>query len=408
VSVPAPSGCASRCQGVAPSDPCRGTLKAACSSLPNTSKVGLSDLRDILIDCNFLKRGEHIHHATMAIVDRVKFDSPDDSVLVWKFPSEELSLGTQLIVNQSQEAVFVKSGQVVDVFGTGTHTLSTGNLPLLGKIVNFAFGGRTPFTAEVWYVNKTVKRDLKWGTNGPIQIIDPLYNFPVSVRAFGKWGIRVDKSRSFVTQLVGTLRFADSEKVEEYFSGEILQRLSDALAKYFVEKRVPVFHVTAKLNELSLFVQGDIAPEFDRFGIEIVNFNVERVSIPSEEQQRFQDIMAKRLEMEALSQVQVGQGYVTAKSFETLEKAADNQGAAGGLLAGGLGLGMGLGGGMVAGQQLAQNMSVHAVNPPAQIPAATVGDDPAGKLGKLKTLLEGGLISQDDFDKKKAEILAAL
>lgn len=344
----------------------------------------------------------------MALVDRVKFNSPDDSVLVWKFPSEELSLGTQLIVNQSQEAVFVKSGQVVDVFGPGTHTLSTGNLPLLNNIVNFPFGGKTPFTAEIWYINKTAKRDLKWGTNGPIQIIDPLYNFPVSVRSFGKWGIRVENSRSFVTQLVGTLRFADSEKIEEYFSGEILQRLSDALAKYFVEKRVPVLHVAAKLNELSLFVQGDISPEFDRFGIEIVNFNVERVSIPPEEQQRFQDIMAKRLEMEALSQVQVGQGYVTAKSFETLEKAAENQGAAGSLLAGGLGLGMGLGGGVVAGQQLAQNMNVHPAAPTQSTPASLTPDDPIAKLGKLKTLLDGGLISKEDYDKKKNEVLSTL
>jgi membrane protease subunit (stomatin/prohibitin family) len=344
----------------------------------------------------------------MALVDRVKFNSPDDSFLVWKFPNEELSLGTQLIVNQSQEAVFVKSGVIVDIFGPGTHTLSTGNLPLLNKIINFPFGGKTPFTAEIWYVNKTAKRDLKWGTNGPIQIIDPLYNFPVSVRSFGKWGIRVENSRSFVTQLVGTLRFADSEKIEEYFGGEIIQRLSDALAKYFVEKRVPVLHVAAKLNELSLFVQGDISSEFERFGIEIVNFNVERVSIPPEEQQRFQDIMAKRLEMETFSQIQVGHGYVAAKSFETLEKAAGNEGAAGGLLAGGLGLGMGLGGGMVAGQQLAQNINVQPSPPTPQAPIAATNDDPVAKMGKLKNLLEGKLISQEDFDKKKAEILATL
>ena len=118
--------------------------------------------------------------------------------------------------------------------------------------------------------------------------------------------------------------------------------------------------------------------------------------------------MAKRLEMEALSQVQVGQGYVTAKSFETLEKAAENQGAAGSLLAGGLGLGMGLGGGVVAGQQLAQNMNVHPATPTQSTPASITPDDPIAKLGKLKTLLDGGLISQEDFDKKKNEVLSTL
>jgi membrane protease subunit (stomatin/prohibitin family) len=100
----------------------------------------------------------------MALIDRIKFDAPDDNILVWKFPSDELTLGTQLIVNQSQEALFLKGGQVCDLFGPGTYTLSTANLPLLRALVDLPFGGQTPFAAEVWFVNKTVKRDLRWGT----------------------------------------------------------------------------------------------------------------------------------------------------------------------------------------------------------------------------------------------------
>lgn len=339
----------------------------------------------------------------MPIIDRIKFDCDNDDVLVWKFPSEDLSLGCQLIVNQSQEAVFLKSGQVVDVFGPGTHTLTSGNLPLLNKIINFPFGGKTPFTAEVWFVTQTAKRNLKWGTSAPIQLIDPLYNFPISLRAFGQWGIRLENSRSFVSQLVGTRRIADSVQVEEYFSGEILQRLSDALAKYLVEKSIPVMQLASKLNDLSGFVQNDISSEFSRFGIEVVNFNVERVSIPPEEQKKIQDILAKRLEMVELSQVNVGQGYITSKSFETLEKAAANEGIAGSLLAGGLGLGMGLGGGLAAGQQMAQTLKVDAA------PKTLASDgDIVSRLAKLKTILDAGLISQEDFDNKKKEILSLL
>lgn len=339
----------------------------------------------------------------MAIIDRIKYDAGTDTILVWKFPGEELRLGTQLIVNQSQEAVFVKGGQVVDVFGPGTHTLSTGNLPLLNKIVNFPFGGKTPFTAEVWYVNKIVKRDLKWGTKGPIQIIDPIYNYPVSVRAFGQWGMRIDNSRSFVAQIVGTLHTTDTARIEEYFGGEILQRLSDALAKYFVEKAVSVFQVSAKLNELSAFTHSGISPEFDRFGIEIINFNVERISIPPEEQQKFQEILAKRMEIDQLSQAKVGQGYIAARTFDTLEKAAQNEGgAAGNMLAGGLGLGMGLGAGVQVGQQVGQNLNIQGQsNSPAT-------DDPMEKLAKLKKMVDAGLITQDDFEKKKANILASM
>ncbi len=349
------------------------------------------------------KNRERSTCSPMAIIDRVKYDAGTDTILVWKFPGEELRLGTQLIVNQSQEAVFVKGGQVVDVFGPGTHTLSTGNLPLLDKIVNFPFGGKTPFTAEVWYVNRIAKRDLKWGTKGPIQVIDPVYHFPVSVRAFGQWGMRVEDSRSFVLQIIGTLRTADSARIEDYFAGEVLQRLSDALAKYFVEKALSIFQVSAKLNELSIFTQADISPEFQRFGIEIVNFNVERISIPPEEQQKLQEILAKRMEIEQLSQIKVAQGYVAARTFDTLEKAAQNDGgAAGNLLTGGLGIGIGVGAGVNIGQQLGQNLNVQPE------PGGSTSDDPLEKLAKVKRMLEAGLITQEDFDKKKADILASI
>src|SRR5208283_4379891 len=238
----------------------------------------------------------------MALIDRIKYDAPSDDAVVWKFPSEDIRLGAQLIVNESQEVVFFKGGKALDTFGAGTHTLSSGNLPLLRKLVNLPFGGKTPFSAEVWYVNKTVKRDMKWGTKGPIQVIDPLYNYPVSVRAFGRWGMRVIDARSFIVQIVGTQTsssskgYIGSERIEEYFVGEIVQRLSDALAKFFVENNISIFQVSARINDLSAFISSDISPEFQRFGIEVVNFNVERISIPEEDQKKFQEILGRRME----------------------------------------------------------------------------------------------------------------
>jgi len=336
----------------------------------------------------------------MEVLDRIKFDSPSDAVLVWKHPSEQLKFGSQLIVNQSQEALFVKGGQALDVFGPGTHTLSTGNIPLLNKLINFPFGGKTPFTAEVWFVNKTVKRDMKWGTKAPIPLIDPLYNFPVNVRAFGQWGIRIDDSRSFITQIVGTQGISNSSVIEDYFIGEIVQRLSDALAKFFVDQRTSVFQANAKLNELSLFTANDIRKEFARFGIEIVNFNVERISIPDDEMKRFQDVLGKRMEIDQISQAQVGQAYTTMRTFDTLEKAAANEGGgAGALLSAGLGVGMGLGAGVQVGQQMGQAMNTQ---PQPQ------GDDPMAKLKKLKQMLEMDVITQDDYDAKKKQILDSI
>lgn len=337
----------------------------------------------------------------MAIIDRIKFDSPSDDVLVWKFPSEELRLGSQLIVNQSQEALFVKGGQVYDLFGPGSHTLSTANIPLLRKLINLPFGGDTPFTAEVWYVNKTVKRNMKWGTKAPIPIIEPKYNYPVSIRAFGLWGMRIEDSRSFIRQIVGSLPDADSAKVHEYFIGEIVQRLSNIIANSFVTGGVSVFDVNTKLDELSSLVMEAITPEFKRFGIEIVNFNIERISIPDNELKKFQEILGKRMEIEQISQAKVGQAYVTMRTFDTLEKAAENSGAAGGIMAGGLGLGVGLGAGVPLGQQMGQSMDIK----PQGQDSPKKEDDHMVRLQKAKQLLDAGLITPEEFQAKKKEIL---
>lgn len=344
----------------------------------------------------------------MAIIDRIKFDAASDEVFAWKFPSEDLTLGAQLIVNQAQEAVFVKGGQALDVFGPGTHTLSTGNLPLLRRLVNLPFGQRSPFTAEVWYVNKHAKRDMGWGTPGPIQIMDPIYGFPVTVRGFGKWGLRIQDSRNFITQLVGTLQTADSGRIHEYFIGEISQRFSDALATCLVGQKVSVFEAATKLNELSGFTQEAIAKEFHRFGIEVVNFNVQRVSIPEEEVTKFQEAFGEKLRANAIGTANK-QAYQMMRTFDTLEKAASNEsGAAGGLLAGGLGLGMGLGAGVPVGQKLGQSINPSPEPGQSETPPAAPPSDPMAKLQKLKQMLDGGLISQDDFEAKKKDILSGL
>lgn len=127
----------------------------------------------------------------MAIIDRIKYDGPYDGLqwLIYKYPSEQFVLGSQLIVNQGQEALFFKGGEILDLFRAGTHTLTTGNLPLLNKLVNLPFGGRTPFTAEVYYVNTTANMNMNWGTSTPIPIEDPKYGLLLNIRAYGKYGV---------------------------------------------------------------------------------------------------------------------------------------------------------------------------------------------------------------------------
>jgi len=339
----------------------------------------------------------------MPIIDRIKFDSPSDDVLVWKYPSQELRLGSQLIVHPTQEAVFVKGGQAFDIFTNGTHTLSSGNLPLLGKAVNIPFGNQTPFPAEIWFVSKTVKRDLKWGTKTPIPLIDPEYNFPISVRAYGRWGIRIMDSRIFVTQIVGTLASAESTKVWEYFTGEIHQRFSDIIATMFSAKKTSIFAVNTQLNELSEASKSDIAPVLGEFGIELINFNVERVSIPETEIAKFQAVMGRRMEIDQISKAQVGNAYTTMRTFDTLEKAASNQGGgAGALLAGGLGLGVGVGAAVPLGKQVGEMLDVKP-SPDTNNKASTFN-----RLQDLKRMLDAQLISDEEYSAKKRSILDEL
>ena len=338
----------------------------------------------------------------MAFIDRVKYDAGTDDELVWKFPSEELRLGTQLVVNESQEALFVKNGEMLDAFGPGTHTLSTGNLPFLNRLINFPFGGKTPFTAEVWYVNKTVKRDLRWGTSAPVPLMDLSLGFPVSVRAFGRWGVAIEDSKSLVTQITGSKAATNAGTIHEYFIGEIIQKVVQAISQSVAKDAVSILQISALVNEISEYAYKQIQGEFARFGLNVVNFNIESINFPEEEMKRIQDVFAKTLEARELSKTQVGGAYQAMKSFEVLQAAAENPSDGG--MGAMLGAGLGLGAGLPVGQQIGQQIGTGAESQGND----ASGQDPKEKLKKLKELRDEDLISQEEYDSKRAEILKDL
>jgi membrane protease subunit (stomatin/prohibitin family) len=330
----------------------------------------------------------------MALIDVVKYNPDDDNAFVWKFPSEDLRLGTQVVVNEGQEAIFFKSGVALDILTAGTHTLSTGNIPLLNKIINLPFGGNTPFTAEVWYVNKTVKRDLKWGTSSPIPLRDPLIGLPVNVRAFGKWGAKIIDSRSFVTQITGAQVGTDASKIRDYFTGEIIQKLTTTVASAVVKEKISIMDINAYLNELSEHTKQNILDEFSKYGLDVVNFNIESINLSEEDMKNYQDKFNSSSEVLAAKSNNVD--FNTVKSFEILKASAENPGAGSGLGAM-LNAGIGLGVGLPLGQQMAQNINVQ------QTPINQ--DDPMIKLKKLKLMLDEDLITQDLYNAKRDEIL---
>ncbi|MBI3564338.1 MAG: SPFH domain-containing protein [Elusimicrobia bacterium] len=285
----------------------------------------------------------------MAIIDRVKYDGPAN-VLVWRYPPDDLSWGTQVIVNQAQEAVFFSGGAALDVLGPGTHTLRTANIPLLRNWVKIPFGGETPFAAEIYYVNKAVNLDVKWGTNNPIPVLDPKFNVFLPVRAFGQFGIQIADSRSFITQLSATNPQFTSDQLSNYFRGVLLTKSKDYIAETIVKQKINLLEISAHLEEMSSGIQQKLEGEFVKYGVKLVNFFLNSVDVPEDDETvvRLKKALSDRAEVDIL-----GDKYQQKRSFDVLEKAAGNEG---GVAGAGLTAGMGLGAGIGMGQMMGQTM----------------------------------------------------
>ncbi|MDR1872442.1 MAG: SPFH domain-containing protein [Deltaproteobacteria bacterium] len=282
----------------------------------------------------------------MALIDVVKYSGPS-SVLAWKFPNSELSTWTQLIVNESQEAVFFKGGQLLDVLGPGSHTLDSKNLPLLTALLKIPFGGQSPFAAEVWFVNKAHSLDIKWGTPSPIQLQDPKFGIIVPVRSFGQFGITVNNSQKFLVKLVGTTPVFDQESMTRFFRGLYLTKVKDLVASYLITKKISVLEISAHLSELSDHMKELVQPTLEEYGINLLNFYVNDVNFPDNDPAivKLKEALAERAKMDI-----IGYDYRQERTFNALEGAAKNP--ANGLMTGAMGLGLGLEAGRALGGQL--------------------------------------------------------
>lgn len=293
----------------------------------------------------------------MALIDVVKMDFAP-GVLARKFQGQELSAKTQLIVSESQEAVFLREGKAYGPFAAGRHVLDSRNYPFLTPLIR-TFTGDSPFTAEVWFIQRAFHLDIKWGTAGAIEVEDPKYHIILPVRSFGQYGIQIVDSAKFLVKLVGTLPAFTEKTVNGYFRGVIITRVKDLIGKYLVDKQISVLQLSARLNDISRTLEQEVSEEFEEFGIRVVNFTVNSISTDENDPavKKLRDALATRAEMDI-----VGYNYQQKRSFDTLETAAGNKGA-GGVANAGLGLGMGVGIGAPLGgmfSQMAGNLQAGA------------------------------------------------
>lgn len=348
----------------------------------------------------------------MAIIDRVKWDGSPD-VFAWKYPSEELSNGTVLIVNESQEA-FVVSGGVYDgPFGPGRHTLENENIPFISKLYKLPYGGRAPFTAEVWFINRAVNLDLKWGTPDPIQLQDPRFGIMVPVRAFGQYGVEVVDGKRFLLKLVGTLKSFNRSDLVDYLRGFLILNIKNEIARIIVQMNISVLDVSTRLLEISQEMQRRMDVHVGEYGFAFKEFNVHSINVPEEDPavRTLKSALAKRAEMGI-----IGYNYQQERGFDVLQTAAGNEGASGTVMGAGIGLGAGVGIGGSIGSAMGQltgnlNQSSPGAQPatPGPVPAPSASaTDYSAKIQVLRELAElhkQGILTDEEFAAEKKKIL---
>lgn len=281
-------------------------------------------------------------------------------VLVEKSTVEDFNTKSQLIVNEAQEALFYKDGQALDLFGAGRHSLNTENLPLLKRLYGAIFGSKTPFSCEVFFINKVSVLDTVWGTSSPVPLVDPKYDLLIGVRANGQTGIRVKDSRKFVVRVVGQLPEYTVDSVRRAIKGTIMVAVKEVIASTIIEQGVSILEITTRLSELSRIMQDKLNTALDDLGLEVVHFTVNTIVAGDEDLTKLREAKENTLERrtnadlgayemgvmsEARAKARAMEGYTyqEERKFDVMQAAAENKGTAGGMIGAGVGLGVGLG-----------------------------------------------------------------
>ena len=284
----------------------------------------------------------------MSILDKVKeaalnqfieviewLDESKDTLL-YRFPvaGQEIKNGAQLIVRESQAAVFVFEGQIGDVFTPGRYTIDGGNTPILSKLGAWKYGFNSPMKSEVYFVNTKQFTDMKWGTSNPVMLRDADFGI-VRLRAFGAYSLRVADPGEFIKEVAGTNAHFQTEDIDGQLKRAIVTEFSDALG----ELKIPALDLAAQYKEVGESIREKINEDFAGYGLVVTKFYVENISLPPE----VEAAMDKRSSMGALGDAQT---YMQFQAADALRDAAQNEG-------GGAGLGAGLGAGFAVGGQMA-------------------------------------------------------
>ncbi len=367
--------------------------------------------------------------------DVIKNTGPGE-LLIWRQPEEDFNTNSTLIVMPGEEAIFIKGGTVEQVFENGTYKLSTENYPFISRLRNAFTGGISTFNCVVYFVRKADSKEIRWGTETPIQVRDKVWGVRTDARVRGAYKVRIENPAKFLEKLIGNnIPFQFQEELDKYFASEFQGKIKSAVSKFLNALEQELIGIDAYMDELSEKIEPYIDEIVSEYGLKCVRFSLAGLDIDST---KYDTIDESQMELIARTRGFqgdkagldiLGDDWGRVQGVEVLKDLANNPGA-GGVAAAGAGMGMGIGAagafGSIAQQVFAPAQNGFApqqtTNPTQNTPSGRFtqksatptpantanAEDPMETLGKLKKLLDAGLIEQAEYDAKKAEILSRM
>ncbi len=331
-------------------------------------------------------------------IDILEWVEDGDGVLAWRYPiaDREIQYGGSLTVRESQMTVFVNEGKVADVFGPGRYTLTTQTLPVLTYLKNWDKLFQSPFKSDVYFFSTRQQVDQRWGTTQPVTIRDKDFG-AVRLRAFGNYAYRIADPKLFHTEISGTRAAYTVVDLDGQLRALMLQHISDAVAS----AGIPFLDLAANQVEFAKQLREATAPEFAKIGLALETVTVQNVSLPED----LQKVLDQKIGMGMVGN-DMGK-FMQYQTAQAIPKLAEGAGS-GGSVAGDA---IGLGAGVALGQVLAQNLQKGLQATAGEAQPAVEGvraDDVMGLLEKLGELKAKGILTDEEFSAKKAELLKKL
>jgi membrane protease subunit (stomatin/prohibitin family) len=339
-------------------------------------------------------------------IDIIEWTEDSDGTLAWRFPMEdrEIQNGGSLTVRESQIAMFVNEGKVADVFGPGRYTLTTATLPILTYLQNWDKLFKSPFKSDVYFFSTRQQIDQRWGTSQPVTIRDKDFG-AVRLRAFGNYSYRIADPRLFYNEISGTRERYTTEELDGQLRGLMLQHISDAVGA----SGTPFLDLAANQVEFAKALQEATAPAFAKLGLKLEVVTMQNVSLPEE----LQKILDQRIGMGMVGG-DMGK-FMQYQTAQSIPKFAEGAGQGGGVVGDAIGLGAGVALGQVMANQLGKGLAAAAPGAPAAAAAAAAPsaegikpEDVMSTLERLGEMKTKGILTQEEFDAKKAELLKKL